>query len=104
MRVLCVSLCVLATASCVDAQTPRLSISLLTPNIAQVSWPTNFNTWQLTTTTNLLLSANWQPVSPAPFPFGNAFVVFLPITNKSSFFRLDQTGGGGGCGLDRKSG
>jgi hypothetical protein len=74
-----------------------LSISLFTPNVAQVSWPSNFTTWQLTTTTNLTAPANWQSVSPGPFPFGNALVVFIPITNKSSFFRLQQNGGGGSC-------
>jgi hypothetical protein len=86
-----------ATVNCVDAQAPALSISLLTPNIAQVSWPSNFSTWQLTTTTNLASVANWQPVSPGPFPIGNALVEFIPITNKSSFFRLQHSGGGGGC-------
>src|ERR1017187_2120996 len=96
MRALCVSLCMLATASGVGAQVPALSISLFAPNIAQVSWPSNFNTWQLTTTTNLTSPANWQPISSPPFPLGNALAVFIPITNNSSFFRLQQNGGGGG--------
>ena len=97
MRALCVSLCLLATASCMEAQTPRLSISLLTPNVAQVSWPSNYSTWQLATTTNLTSPAQWQAVSTPPLPLGNALTVFVLITNKSSFFRLQQGGGGGGC-------
>ena len=88
MRALCVLSCVLATASWVEAQTPALSISLLAPNIAEVSWHSNYSTWQLTSTTNLTPPANWQPVSGAPFPFGDSMLVFIPITNQSGFFRL----------------
>ncbi len=97
MRALCVLLSVLATANCVEAQTPTLTMSLLAPNIAQVSWPSNYSTWQLTTSTNLTSPANWQPVSSAPFPFGNSMVVFILITNNAIFFRLQQGNGGGGC-------
>ena len=97
MKALCVLSCILATARCVEGQTPTLSISLLAPNIAEVSWPSNYSTWQLTSTTNLTPPANWQPVSGAPFPFGNSMVVFIPITNQSGFFRLQPSNGGGGC-------
>src|ERR1035441_2027318 len=97
MRAVCVLSCVLATASWVEAQTPALSISLLAPNIAEVSWPTNYSTWQLTSTTNLTSPANWHPVSGAPFPFGDSMLVFIPITNQSGFFRLQPGNGGGGC-------
>jgi hypothetical protein len=93
MKALSAFLCVLATACDVGAQTPKLSISLLAPNIAQVSWPTNFNAWQLFATTNLASPGNWQPVSPGPFPLGNMLVVFVAITNQSAFFRLQPNSG-----------
>src|ERR1035438_1281694 len=96
MRALCVSLCVLATATCADAQTPALSISLFESNIAEVSWPTNFSTWQLATTTNLASSGSWQPVTSTPLPLGDRLLVFVLITNNSSFFRLQPNSGGGG--------
>ena len=96
MRALWISLCLLAAASAGAAQTPTLSISSFSPNIAQVSWSTNFSAWQLVTTTNLTSPANWQAVSPGPFTFGSTLVVFVAITNKASFFRLQQ-GGGGDC-------
>ena len=87
MRALSASLCVLAMACDVGAQTPNLSISLFAPNIAQVSWSTNFSAWQLFTATNLTSPGAWQPVSPGPFPFGNMLVVFVAITNQSGFYR-----------------
>ncbi len=77
---------------------PELSISLLTPTIAEVSWPSNFNGWQLTSTTNLSPPANWQPVPDTPFPFGNVLAVFELITNHGRFFRLQQGGGNTGGG------
>jgi hypothetical protein len=76
-----------------EATPPTLSMSLVPPAILRFSWPSNFTNWQLTSTTNLS-SANWQAVTPAAVPSGNAFVVLFPFTNKSGYFRLEQTGGG----------
>ncbi len=92
----------LAGAHGVQAQaTPKLSISLLTLTVVEVSWPSNFAGWRLTSTTNLIPPANWQPVPDTPFPLGNVLAVFEPVTNRSRFFRLQEGGGntnGGGNG------
>jgi hypothetical protein len=77
-------------ASIAEAQSPALSISLLPPATAKLSWPSNFTAWQLTSATNLSSTANWQSVTQTPAPLDNALVVLFPITNKSRFFRLEQ--------------
>ncbi len=87
----------LAGAAAAEAQTvPTLSFSLLTPAIAEVSWPSNFTGWQLMSATNLGPSASWQAVPGTPLPLGNALAMFSLLTNNSLFFRLQQGGGGGG--------
>lgn len=91
----------LAAAATVEAQSaPVLSISLLTPAIAEVSWPSNFTDWQLTSSTNLASPGSWPMVSIPPFPLGNQLLVFYARDSQVRFFRLQQgggnTGGGGG--------
>ncbi len=88
------SLCVLATVGAAKAASPTLSISRIPPATLQFSWPSNFIDWQLAFTTNLS-AATWQSVTQAPLASGNALVVSLPFTNKSGYFRLQQTNGPG---------
>jgi hypothetical protein len=78
--------------------TPTISISLIAPTLAELSWPSNFAGWQLLSSTNPGLSATWQAVPGTPLPLGNAFVMFSALTNSSLFFRLQLGGGGGGGG------
>jgi hypothetical protein len=82
-------LCVWAVAGVAEAASPTLSISHVSPASLQFSWPSNFTDWQLISTTNL--SSAWQSVTQTPLPAGNALVVLLPLTNKSGYFRLQQT-------------
>jgi hypothetical protein len=86
-------LCVLATASVAEAASPTLSISHVPPASLQFSWPSNFVGWQLISTTNL--SSTWQSVTQVPLPLGNVLVVLLPLTNRSGYFRLQQTNSSG---------
>jgi len=89
---------VLAVACSAAAQTrPAISLSLFSPGIAQISWPSSFTNWQLMSTTDLGASMNWQEVPGTPAPLSDALVAFYPITNSSRFFRLQQISGGGGC-------
>jgi hypothetical protein len=88
------SLGLLAVAAIAKAASPTLSISHPSPASLQFSWPSNFTDWQLTSSSNLS-SANWQAVTQAPLPVGNALVVLFPITNKSGYFRLQQTNSSG---------
>ena len=89
----------LLAAAVAEAQSaPALSISLLTPTIAEVSWPSNFTGWQLTSATDLTPPVNWQPVPGTPFPLGATLAAFVLITNNSRFFQLQQGGGSTGGG------
>src|ERR1035437_1565779 len=88
-----ISLCGLAMACAAEATSPTLSLSLVPPATLRFSWPSNFVNWQLMSTTNLS-SANWQAVTQAAVPSGNSLVVLFPFSNTSSYFRLEQTGGG----------
>src|ERR1041385_6015996 len=94
MKPLYLSLCLLAMALAAEAASPALSVSLVPPATLRVSWPSNFVNWQLMSTTNLSL-ANWQAVTQAVVPLNNTLVVLFPFANKSGFFRLQQTNGGG---------
>jgi hypothetical protein len=76
-----------------EATSPTLSISRVPPATLRFSWPSNFVSWQLTSTTNLS-SANWQPVSQTQFTSGNALVVLFPLTNSRGYFRLEQVSSG----------
>lgn len=78
--------------------TPTLSISLIAPTLAELSWPSNFAGWQLVSSTNSGVSASWQAVPGTPLPMGNSFVMFSVLTNNSLLFRLQLGGGGGGGG------
>src|ERR1039457_2810584 len=89
-----VSLCVLGMACLAEAQSPALSIFLLPPATAQLSWPSNFTGWQLTSATDLSSPTNWHSVPQTPIPQGNALVVLFPFSDKSRYFRLEQ---GGSC-------
>jgi hypothetical protein len=89
-------LCVLATACFAQAASPTLSISRVAPASLQFSWSSNFLDWQLISATNLS-SGTWQAITQAPLPIGDALVVSFPFTNRSAFFRLQQTNSGGGC-------
>jgi hypothetical protein len=85
-------LCVVTLAGVAEAASPTLSISRIPPASLQFSWPSNFVDWQLISSTNL---ATWQSVTQVPLPLGNALVVLLPLTNKSGYFRLQQTNSSG---------
>jgi|GEM_PF-3381086 len=78
---------------------PSLSLSLLSPSLAQISWPSNYTSWQLMSATHLGSGTNWQAAPGTPFPLGNALVMFFPLTNQSTFFRLQQTNSGGSLGF-----
>jgi len=93
-KVLCLVSLMLALNRLADAQSPTLSISLVPPSTARLSWPSSSASWQLIFTTNLF-SVDWQPVPQTPVPSGDRLVVSYPITNASSFFRLKPIGGGG---------
>ena len=72
--------CLIAAACGAGAQpAPRLSIALLPPSYAQISWPSNFIGWQLASTTSLTPPVNWQPNS-GTVPLGGALVVFAPLS------------------------
>jgi len=88
-----VALCVLTATSLVEAQSPSLSVSFASEDILQFSWPGNFTTWQLVSTTNVTLGI-WQPVPLAPFQSSNVLTVFWPITDVKRYFRLQQIGPG----------
>jgi hypothetical protein len=90
------SLCALAMTGAAEAASPALSISRVPPASLQFSWSSNFTGWQLASTTNLT-SGNWRAITQAPLTSGNALVVLLPFTNRSGFFRLQQTNSAGGC-------
>ena len=94
MKPIYVLFCLLAMARMAEAQSPALSISILPPATAWLSWPSNFTDWQLTSATNLSSPANWQPVTQTPIPLGNALVVLFPVNDKSRLFRLEH---GGSC-------
>ncbi len=81
-------------AGTAQAASPTLSISRVAPASLQFSWPSNFFDWQLLSTTNLS-SGTWQAITQAPLSSGTALVVLLPLTNRSGFFRLQQTNSGG---------
>ena len=87
------ALCVLTMTCHVEAQSPSLSVSLDLPDFLQFSWPSNFTSWQLVSTTNLA-SGIWQPVPLPPSPSSNALTVLLPISEVKRYFRLQQTGAG----------
>ena len=94
LRTFYISWCLLAMACTAEAVLPTLSVSLVPPTTLRFSWSSNFTTWQLTSATNLS-STNWQAVTQTPVTSNNALVVSLSFTNKSSYFRLVQTNGGG---------
>jgi hypothetical protein len=85
-------LCGLAMACIAEAASPTLSISRIPPGTVQLSWPSNFLDWRLTSTTNLS-SATWQAVTQTPVPTGNLLLVLFPSTNVNGYFRLEQTNG-----------
>jgi len=86
-------LCILAAMCLVGAQSPPLSVSFASPDLLQFSWPSNFTSWQLISTTNLP-SGIWQPVPLAPFATNTALSVFMPVTDARRYFRLQETGAG----------
>lgn len=96
LKRVCVALCVLVVVRLAGAQTPELSILLVSPSTIEFSWPSNFTaaSWQLMSATSLS-PGNWQPVPQVPSTSNNAVVVFYTITNASSYFRLQQIIGGG---------
>jgi len=93
VRTFYISWCVLALVCTAEAASPTLSISLVPPASARFSWPSNFTDWQLMSTTNLS-SHTWQAVTQTVVPSNNVFVISVPLTNKSGYFRLQQTNGG----------
>lgn len=88
---------VLLFTSASRAQTaPSLTLTIPAPGLVELSWSTNFPNWQLMSSTNVSSPTNWQPVAGPTNQFGTTFAVFYAVTNKVSFFRLQQNGGGGG--------
>ena len=92
LKLFCFSGCVVAMACTADATSPTLTISRVPPANLRFSWPTNFVNWQLTSTTNLS-PANWQAVTQTVTVSGTSSVVLLLMTNRSGYFRLQQTNG-----------
>jgi hypothetical protein len=92
----CFVLCAVALVRSAGAQAPTLSILRVTPATLEFSWPSNFTAanWQLMSATSLS-AGSWQPVPQTPFASNGAVVVFYPITNAGSYFRLQQTIGSG---------
>jgi len=84
------SLSLLLTACCAGAQSPSLSISLLTPGITQLSWPINFTGWRLTSTTNLAPPVTWGSLLDTPVLQVDRFVVQYSISDRARWFRLEQ--------------
>jgi hypothetical protein len=71
---------------------PKLSISLVTPSLAQIAWPTNYPDWQLASAQSLTPPAIWQPLQTPSLTVGNSLAVYYPLTGSSNFFRLQKTG------------
>jgi uncharacterized repeat protein (TIGR03803 family) len=69
--------------------TPQLAI---TPAAATVilTWPTNASGFSLQSTTNLVPSALWAPVSPDPAVVNGQSTVTNSIAGTQQFFRLSQ--------------
>src|SRR5262249_19737865 len=71
-----------------------MTIKGLTLNIQQVasnvvlSWPTNFSSFNLISSTNLGATAVWNPVLPLPVVVNDQNVVTNPIVGTSQFYRL----------------
>jgi hypothetical protein len=83
----------LASLSSMAQTIPTISLSLLGPGLAEISWPTNFADWRLMSTTDLGDAATWVSTGTA-LPLGGVMAVFYPLTNSSRFFRLQQEGSG----------
>jgi len=87
-------ICLLGIRLIAEAQNPSLSVSLLFPNVAQISWPADSSEWRLTTTTNLTLPVTWDPVPDTPTLQDARFVVNYSIGSQPHWFRLQRPAGG----------
>jgi lysophospholipase L1-like esterase len=69
---------------------PTLSFTA-TPGNLQLTWPTNYSSFNLQTASNLPSGGTWQIV-PGPYPqTNNTFVVSVPINpDTAEFFRLSK--------------
>jgi len=73
-----------------------MTISALALNIQKagtnvlLTWPTNFPSFALESTTNLGVAAVWNPVSPLPAVVNGQNVVTNPIAGTQQFYRLQR--------------
>lgn len=66
---------------------PAVSISLLTPFSAQLTWPTNTASYLLESAAQLPATL-WLPVTNQPSVQGDHFALTVGTTNQGQFFRL----------------
>jgi hypothetical protein len=65
----------------------RLTVAQAGTNLL-VSWPSSATLLQLQSTTNLVPSSSWSPVSQTPVTTGNVSSVLVPTSGHQQFFRL----------------
>jgi hypothetical protein len=82
-----ISLCALAFVHCANAAGPNLSITLISPGVLQISWPTNYPGEQLQFATSLSPS-NWQNLPQPPIPSDAGFVALVATDDAVRYFRL----------------
>jgi uncharacterized repeat protein (TIGR03803 family) len=68
---------------------PQLTITL-SGNSVVLTWPTNATGFTLQSATNLILSAAWKTVSPAPVVISGQNTVTNAISGTQGFYRLSQ--------------
>ena len=73
----------------VGVSPPQLTIIQSGTNVV-LTWPTNATGYTLQSTTNLMSSAVWGTVSPAPIVVNSKNTVTNSISGKQIFYRLSQ--------------
>jgi hypothetical protein len=68
---------------------PRLAIQELSPNMAQISWSTNFGGYALQSANSLSLP-NWSIVTNGVTTNGTSFNVSVPMVDRQRYFRLKR--------------
>jgi hypothetical protein len=68
---------------------PQLTIAPSGANVI-LTWPTNAAGFTLQSTTNLVLPAVWNTVSPGPVVVNGQNTVTNPISGAQQFYRLSQ--------------
>jgi hypothetical protein len=90
MRWIPVFVCLFLFAAGLRAQSPpALGISLVSPQVARVSWPASAADWNLTWNGALTTGA-WLPVTAATVNQGAELAVLLPVADSHRFFRLER--------------